>query len=331
MRVALLGAGRIGRLHGRILASLPGVDEVLVADVAAERAREVAAENDATAVDTIDEAIDRADAVVIAAATDAHAALIRSAIGKGRPTFCEKPLALGLDDTLDTARFIDASGVPFQVGFQRRFDAEYAEARRLAESGALGTIYAIRLVAHDAAPPPESYIPTSGGIFRDSSVHDFDALRFVTGLEVEDVYAVGSVRGFEMFARYDDVDTVGAVLRLTDGTVATLSQTRHNPRGYDIRMELVGSGDAISIGLGPRTPTRSVHPDGPDFGPGWDTFLTRFEPAYRAELEAFLQVARGERPSPCTARDGLEALRIAEAAALSMAAHRAVRVAEIAA
>jgi myo-inositol 2-dehydrogenase/D-chiro-inositol 1-dehydrogenase len=215
------------------------------------------------------------------------------------------------------------------VGFQRRFDAEYVEARRLVASGELGTLYAIRLIAHDASPPPETYIPTSGGIFRDSSIHDFDALRFVSGLEVEDVYAVGSVRGFEMFARYDDVDTVGAILRLTDGTVATLSQTRHNPRGYDIRMELVGSGDAVSIGLGPRTPTRSLQPEGPDFGVGWDTFQTRFEPAYRAELEAFLAVARGERPSPCTAHDGLEALRIAEAASLSRAEHRPVRVADI--
>jgi myo-inositol 2-dehydrogenase/D-chiro-inositol 1-dehydrogenase len=318
-------------MHGRILAETTGVDEVIVADVAPERAREVAATHGLTAADSIDDAITRGEAVVIAAATNAHAALVRQALALGRPTFVEKPLAFTLEETRQLAAFIEASGVPVQVGFQRRFDAEYVEAQRLVAAGELGTLNSIRLIAHDASPPPETYIPTSGGIFRDSSVHDFDALRFVTGLEVEDVYAVGSVRGFEMFARYGDVDTVGAVLRLVDGTVATLSQSRHNPRGYDIRMELVGSGDAVSIGLGPRTPTRSLRSDGPDFGAGWDTFLTRFEPAYRAELDAFLHVARGERPSPCTARDGLEALRIAEAATLSRAEHRPVRVAEIAA
>ena len=329
VRLGLIGAGRIGRLHARILTSLGGVDELLVADADPRAARSVADDVGGRAVDDPDAAIAGADAIVIAAATNAHASLLRASVDAGRPTFIEKPLAFDLDESRELVELVERSGVAVQVGFQRRFDVGFAEAQRLVAAGELGEVYAIRLIAHDAAPPPESYIPTSGGIFRDSSIHDFDALRFVTGQDVEEVFAVGAIRGFEMFARYGDVDTVGAMLRLADGTIATLSQTRHNPRGYDIRMELVGSKDAVSVGLGPRTPTRSLEPGGPDFGPGWDSFLTRFEPAYRAELTAFVRVAKGELPTPCTAADGYEAMRIAVAASRSLAERRLVKIAEI--
>ena len=183
------------------------------------------------------------------------------------------------------------------------------------ERGELGTVYLVRLIAHDHEPPPDDYIPARGGLFRDSSIHDFDALRWVTGVEVEEVYAVGSVRGFPIFAKYDDVDTGGGHPALTDGTLGVLSQTRHDPLGYDIRMEVVGSRDSVAMGLGPRTPIRSAGA-GRRSAPrtAWTTFLTRFEAAYRAELLAFLRVVRGEIPSPCSARDASEAMRIAIAA-----------------
>lgn len=329
LRIALIGAGRIGRLHGLILAASPGVDSVLVSDANPAAAAAVASAIDGVAVDDQADAMRDADAVVIAAATNAHAPLLRQAVTLGRPTFIEKPLAFDLEESRELVELVESSGVNVQVGFQRRFDAGYAEAHRLVATGALGVVYAIRLIAHDAAPPPEAYIPTSGGLFRDSSIHDFDALRFVSGAEVDEVYATGTVRGFDVFTTYGDVDTAGAVLKLTDGTIATLSQTRHNPRGYDIRMELVGSLDAVSVGLGPRTPTRSLEPGGPDFGTGWDSFLTRFEPAYRAELATFLRVARGEIASPCTADDGYQAMRIAVAAGRSLAENRPVKVATI--
>ncbi len=329
MRIALIGAGRIGRLHGLILAASPGVETVLVSDANPAAAAAVAAEIGGTAILDPGDAMRAADAVVIAAATNAHAGLLRQAVALGRTTFIEKPLAFDLDESRELVGLVESSGVAVQVGFQRRFDTAYVEAQRLVSTGEIGTVYAIRLIAHDAAPPSEAYIPTSGGLFRDSSIHDFDILRFVTGQEVDEVYATGAVRGFDMFAKYGDIDTAGAVLKLGDGTVATLSQTRHNPRGYDIRMELVGSLDAVSVGLGPRTPTRSLEPDGPDFGTGWDSFLTRFEPAYRAELGAFLRVIRGEIASPCTADDGYQAMRIAIAATRSLTENRPVKVAAI--
>lgn len=330
MRVALIGAGRIGRMHARLLSATPGFDEVVVADAVPERAAAVAADVGARAEPSIEAALKGADAVAIAAATDAHAALIRLAIGRGLPTFCEKPLAADLEDTLAVAAEIEASGVPFQLGFQRRFDEGYREARRMVESGELGTVYVVRLAGHDPEPPHESYIPASGGLFRDFSIHDFDILRWLTGSEVEEVYADGGVRGFPVFAKYDDVDTAVATLRLASGAFAVLTCTRHDPLGYDIRAEVFGSRDSVSVGLGPRTPLRSVEPGvPPPGGPAWSDFMNRFEDAYRAELGAFVHVAQGELPSPCTARDGVQALRIAEAATTALKSHRIVALAEI--
>jgi myo-inositol 2-dehydrogenase/D-chiro-inositol 1-dehydrogenase len=331
VKVALLGAGRIGQLHARLLAATPGVDELLVADPQPARAVEVADQVGATAAASIEAAMDQADAVVIAAATSAHPELIRAAIGRGLPTFCEKPLAAELDESIALAGEIERSGVPFQLGFQRRFDPGYREARRLVDNGDLGTLYAIRLAGHDPAPPHEAYIPQSGGLFRDFSVHDFDILRWLTGNEVEEVYADGGVRGFPVFAKYGDVDTAVATLRLADGPFVVMTVARHDPLGYDIRAELFGSGDSISVGLGPKTPIRSVEPGvPPPAGPAWRDFLVRFESAYAAEFVAFVAVARGEAPSPCTAADGVAAVRIAEAATRSLHEHRPVRLAEIA-
>jgi myo-inositol 2-dehydrogenase/D-chiro-inositol 1-dehydrogenase len=332
MRVALLGAGRIGRLHAGLLAETPGIDEVVVADAMPDRASAVAAEVGIRAATSIDEALGQAEAVVIAAATTAHASLIREAVGRRLPTFCEKPLAEDLDATLDVAGTIEAAGVPFQLGFQRRFDAGYAEARRLLLGGDLGTLYTFRLAGHDPAPPHEAYIPQSGGLFRDFSIHDFDVLRWMTGQEVAEIYADGAVRGFPVFAKYGDVDTAVATIRLDDGALGVVTAARHDPLGYDIRAELFGSKDSVSVGLGPRTPIRSVEPGVPaPAGPAWPDFLDRFRSAYASELATFVRVAGGTEASPCTARDGVEALRIAEAATRSLHEHRPVRLEEVAA
>jgi myo-inositol 2-dehydrogenase/D-chiro-inositol 1-dehydrogenase len=325
-----MGAGRIGKLHARLLRQTEGVDSVVIADVNAELAATVARDAGIDAAASIDAAFDGADAVVIAATTTAHPGLIRQGIQRGLPTFCEKPLAADLEETIAIAAEIDASGIPFQLGFQRRFDAGYAEAHRLIQSGALGTLYNIRLAGHDPAPPHEAYIAQSGGLFRDFSVHDFDVLRFMTGCEVEEVYADGAVRGFPVFEKYDDVDTAVVAMRLTDGPFTVMTVARHDPLGYDIRAVLFGSGDSVSVGLGPRTPLRSVEPGvPPPAGPPWADFIDRFTPAYAAEFSTFIQVARGEVPSPCTARDGVAALRIAEAATRSLHEHRPVRLEEI--
>ena len=329
MRFALLGAGRIGAMHAEILAALVEPGELIVADLDASRAKTVASAVGARAAQ-ISEAIQEAEALVVAASSPAHPELIRAGIGRGIPVFCEKPLATTLEETRQLVGEIEASGIPFQLGFQRRFDAAYREARRLVEDGSLGTLYVLCLAGHDPAPPHEAYIPLSGGIFNDFTVHDFDATRWLTGQEVEEVYADGGVLGFPVFAKYDDVDTAVATLRLSGGTRVILSATRHDPLGYDIRTELFGSRDSVAIGLGPQTPMRSLEPGvPPPAGPAWSTFIDRFRAAYENELRAFLRVARREEESACTARDGLEAVRVAVAATRSLHEHRPVRISEV--
>ena len=331
MKVGLLGAGRIGALHAGVLARDKSVYKILVGDADPGRAESVAREVGGEA-GKIEEVLDsRPDAVVIAASTPAHADLIRASMKAGIPAFCEKPIALGYEETVEVVEEVESSGATLQIGFQRRFDAGYSEAKRLVENGALGTLYSIRLATHDPEPPPEEYIPASGGIFRDLHIHDFDILRWLTGGEVDEVFATGSVRVFDFFAEHGDVDTSAALITLKDGVVAVLTGGRHDPLGYDVRAEVFGSEDSVAVGLDRRTPLRSVEPGMPPSGkPAYPNFQERFIDAYRAEMEHFLSVVRGEAENPCTARDALEALRIAMAADLSLAEHRPVSPAEVA-
>ena len=210
MKVGLLGAGRIGTLHARLLSTLPGVETLVVGDVDGARAEALAGELGGEH-GTIEEVLGSGlDAVVIAASTSAHADLIRAAVDAGIPAFCEKPIALGYEETLEIVEKVETAGAVLQIGFQRRFDPGYAEAKRLIDEGTLGTLYSLRLATHDPEPPHEAYIPVSGGIFRDLHIHDFDVLRWLVGSEVEEVYAKGSVREFDVFARHGDVDTAAA-------------------------------------------------------------------------------------------------------------------------
>jgi myo-inositol 2-dehydrogenase / D-chiro-inositol 1-dehydrogenase len=330
MDIGVIGVGRIGAFHAATLADLPPVDRVVIADADVARAAALAAERGYEQASSVDDLLGKVEAVVIASSTDTHAEFIHAAVDAGLTTFCEKPISLDLESTRRVVEHVRRSGITLQMGFQRRFDPGFRAASELVLGGGLGNLYLVRMAGHDPAPPHESYIPVSGGIFRDFSVHDFDALRFVTGREVEEVYADGSVIGFPVFASYDDVDTAVATVRLRGGALGVLSVNRHDPRGYDIRMELIGSEDAIAVGWDERMPLRSVEPGmAPPPAEAWANFRQRFEPAYRAELAAFLEVAAGRRKNPCTPEDALEALRVAVACDLSRAEHRPVRVEEV--
>ena len=257
--------------------------------------------------------------------------LIHACAEAGLPTFCEKPITIDLATTAEVVEHVRAAGIQLQMGFQRRFDAGFSAARDLVADGSLGTLYVVRMAGHDPAPPHEDYIPASGGIFRDFSVHDFDALRFVTGQETVEVYADGAVLNFPQFERYGDVDTGVVALRLSGGSFGILSVTRHDPLGYDIRMELLGSGDSVVVGWDDRLPLRSIEPGGrPAPDDAYENFRQRFADAYRAEMHAFVDVAAGRRASPCTAEDALEAMRVAVACDRSRAEHRPVRLEEVA-
>ncbi|MFJ2441512.1 Gfo/Idh/MocA family oxidoreductase [Streptomyces sp. NPDC087658] len=337
MRLGLIGLGRIGSFHAETLSALPAVGSLVVTDAVPAVAERVAGRLAAAGAGNIEVAgsvpallASGLDGVVIAAATDAHPELIVAAVEAGLPVFCEKPVARGAAEGVAVLRRVEGSGTEIQIGYPRRFDAAFVAARAAVASGELGWLHTVRSTTLDPAPPPPEYVAVSGGIFRDCSVHDFDTVRWVTGREVVEVYATGSNRGAESFREAGDVDTASAVLTLDDGTLAVVSNSRYNPRGYDVRLELHGSRDSIAAGLDDRLPLRSVEP-GATFPAGtpWQFFIDRLGPAFRAELTAFTEVVAGERPSPCTVADALEAGWIAEACALSLAERRPVRIAEV--
>ncbi|MEU6278415.1 Gfo/Idh/MocA family oxidoreductase [Streptomyces populi] len=332
MRIGLIGAGRIGAFHAATLSRHREVGgSLIVTDADPARAQRLADRLGATAAPTVNEIFTwGVDAVVITAATSAHAELIGRAARSGLPVFCEKPIALDLAGTLAALAEVDAAGTVLQMGFQRRFDVGYTAAREAVRSGRLGRLHTVRAMTSDQSPPPAGYLPLSGGLYRDCLIHDFDMLRWVSGREVVQVYATGSDAGPAMFREANDIDTGAAVLTFDDGMLATATATRMNGAGYDVRMELSGELDQIAVGLDDRTPIASTEPAGPPpADKPWTGFLERFGPAYEAELAAFVEVVRGERANPCDGREALEALRIAEACELSRRERRPVSPAEI--
>jgi myo-inositol 2-dehydrogenase/D-chiro-inositol 1-dehydrogenase len=331
MRIGVAGVGRIGALHAETLDRHPEVESVVVADADPGRAREVAARLGVTAIAAPAALLDAGiDALVIAAATAAHPELIGGGVAAGLPVFCEKPVAPDIAGARAVLREVTAAGARVQIGFQRRFDAGYAAVRAAAQSGRLGWLHTLRATTLDPAPPPAGYIPQSGGIFRDCGVHDFDAIRWVTGREVSEVYAVGANRGADYFRAAGDVDTMTAVLTLDDGAIAVVSATRYNAAGYDVRLEVLGSAGSVCAGLDDQLPLRSAQP-GVTFpaGPPYPQFFERFADAYRAELAAFLTYAADGGASPCAVSDALQAAWIAEACELSRQRRAPVAVAEV--
>lgn len=330
VHVGLVGTGRIGALHARNLKQNPLVSRLSVVDADQARAAAVATSVGADQVESPQALLNAGlDALVIAAATPAHAELLHLAADAAVPAFCEKPIALDLAVTDAVVDHVRRSGILVQIGFQRRFDAGYRAARDAVESGLLGDVQVVRLATHDPAPPPEAYIAVSGGIWVDLAIHDFDIGSWVIGRRVVEVFADGEANS-PLFARHGDVDAGCALLRFEGGLLGLASATRNDPRGYDVRMELFGLRDSVAVGWDDRTPLRSLEPGMPPPGnAGYEDFLHRFEPAYRAELQAFLTSVRDGAESPCPVTDARQAVAVSLAADRSMKEHRPVKVKEI--
>lgn len=335
MRIGLIGAGRIGTIHAQALAGLSAVKETLIFDVEAARARALAGEVDGRWVGALEAVLADSDAVIIASSTDTHAPLLHQAAAAGLSTFCEKPIALDLAESRGAVEAVGKAGILVQMGFQRRFDPGYLRIRDMVRRGELGVLYVVRHVSHDHDVPTAEYVPVSGGMYRDNLIHDFDLVRFVTGVEVEEVYAAGSVLVADYFGRQGDVDTAAVLLHLSGGTLALMSGVRHDPVGYDVRLEVFGSRDSVAAGWSDRTPVTLVRPAGAEQvevrpADPYRTWTARFGEAYRAEMEAFVEAVRsGRLDVAATAEDAHESLRIAVACGISRTEHRPVRLAEV--
>ncbi|GAC1493858.1 MAG: Gfo/Idh/MocA family oxidoreductase [Candidatus Limnocylindrales bacterium] len=330
MKVAVLGVGRLGAAHAATLGALPDISELRIYDADPTRARDIAAPLGAQVAASAEAALTGVDAAVIVTPTPTHAPLIHHCLDAGIATFCEKPVAMEIAETEAVVAHVARAHGRLQIGFQRRFDAGYTRAREAIASGALGPVYSFVMVSCDRLPPPDAYITTSGGQFKDQLIHDFDITRWLFGTEVTEVSATGSTRELPQYAAMGDVATSAVTLTLADGTLGLLTALRHNEAGYDIHAEIHGAKDTIAIGVDPRTPWRSVETDAPALaGPAYPSFFVRFAEAYRAELAQFLRYARGEAENACTAADALAALRIAEAAGRSWRERRPVLLTEV--
>lgn len=334
--LGLVGVGRIGVMHAKNISALnqvlnpEGVQvQLKLTDVAEEHARSVAAEFEAEFVGSVAELISSGvDGLVIATGTATHPDLIRAGVDAGIPVFCEKPVAVNVAQSLPVLEYIREKGGTVQIGHQRRFDAGYLEAKRAYEAGELGWIHSVRALTCDMTPPPVQFLATSGGLFRDCSVHDFDILRWLTGKEIVEVYAKGSNNGDPAIGEVGDVDTALAVVTFDDGTVGTVSASRYNGAGHDVRLELQGSDGSVVVGMDEQMAVRSAEP-GVAFPSGisHQTFAERFDQAYRSEMAAFVELVLGERKNPCTPEDAVAASKVADAAQESLETGVPVRVA----
>jgi myo-inositol 2-dehydrogenase/D-chiro-inositol 1-dehydrogenase len=330
IRAALIGAGRIGQEHARNLVSLPQVEVAIVCDPRIEAAKMLLPVVRAEKVtDSTDEVLSRSDidSVIICTPTDTHAALIEAAAEAGKAIFCEKPVALELGRTQKALAKVAEKGVPFQIGFQRRFDTGYAEAKRRIEERELGRLDQFRTVGRDPGPPPREYLEKCGGLFLDQAIHEFDIARFLMG-DVTEVSAWGTVRFHPDAQELGDVDTATTFLRFSSGALGVVENSRQAVYGYDIVTEVFGENGKLVIQAEPKTPLRHYHKDGYKLD-HYHFFMDRFGPAFRAELEGFFNaIANGNPPSPGS-KDALESLKIALAATRSLKESRSVKLTEI--
>ena len=329
MILGVLGLGRIGATHAINAAAIEGVD-VVVHDPDAPAVERTLAATGARALPDRDAVLGEADAVIVATPTANHPDDLAAAAAAGVPILCEKPISLDVASTAAALDGVQRAGVELQVGFMRRFDAGFVAMREAVGSGALGDVYLVRAASHDHVPPHEAYLDHAGSVYRDMHIHDFDAVRWLTGRDVVEVYAAGSVLVDDMFRRHGDMDMTAMVLVLEGGVLASITGARAQPLGYDHRTEVIGSLDALCAGWTERTPLRSADPNGrtPPVDP-YPAFPDRFGPAYRAEVEAFVALVRGEAENRSPGASALDALRVAAAADRSLAEHRPVVVAEI--
>jgi myo-inositol 2-dehydrogenase / D-chiro-inositol 1-dehydrogenase len=330
VRVGVIGTGRIGRLHARLLAGeVSGLRLAAVSDVKADAADACAARLGIRAV-TLDELLGRddVDAVAICSSTDTHAELSVRAAKAGKAVFCEKPLSLDLAEVDHV--LAAAVGVPFMVGFNRRFDPAHQAVRDAAAEGRLGDLHLVRITSRDPAPPPPEYVRASGGIFLDMTIHDFDMARYVTGQEVVEVYARGEVRVDPKIGAEGDLDTAVVLLTHEDRSLTVIDNSRQAVYGFDQRVEAFGSA-GMAVSENPRAHTAVILGRGEASAQPlpW-FFLDRYLPSYRREWAAFGSYVRTGGSSPVPGSAARAAVAIGLAACRSAREGRPVRLAELA-
>jgi myo-inositol 2-dehydrogenase/D-chiro-inositol 1-dehydrogenase len=332
VRMGIIGVGRIGRMHADLLArQVPGAAVSMIHDAREDAARDVADELGVAAAADVDELLSNGDvdAVAICSSTDTHAELIAAAARAGKAIFCEKPVSLDLAEVDRALAAVDQAGVPFQIGFNRRFDPAHASVAAAVADGTIGEPHLARITSRDPAPPPLEYVRVSGGIFLDMTIHDFDMARFVTGSEVVEVFARGAVRIDPQVGDAGDVDTAAVMLVHENGCLTMIDNSRQAVYGYDQRVEVFGSA-GMAASDNPLAHTGTLRTAEGTKGATLPYFyLERYIPSYLREWEAFIAAVGAGKTPPVTVADARPPLVIGLAAWRSLREGRSVRVEEV--
>jgi len=333
LKLGLIGAGRIGKLHAENLAfRIPGAGLLMVTDVNEAAANECAQRlsvpfsgKDYQEIITHPEI----QAVVICSPTDTHAAIIQAAAAAGKHIFCEKPIDMDLGRIDLTLSAVAKAGVTLQLGFNRRFDPNFRRVRQAVVKGEIGTPHQLHIISRDPSPPPLEYVAKSGGIFMDMTIHDFDMARYLIGSEVEEIYAAGSARVDPAIGKAGDWDTAVILLKFANGVVGTIENCRQAVYGYDQRVEVFGSGGSISVDNNyPNTAMvqakQSIYRD-----PPLNFFMQRYLESYLVEMTEFVEAVQKGTPPPVSGSEGRIPVVMANAARRSVLENRPVRLSEI--
>jgi len=333
LQVGIIGAGRIGRVHAESLAfRIPEANIVSITDLNRKAAEEVAARCGIKEIAESSEAVfadPRVDAVVICSSTDTHAGLIAQAAKAGKHIFCEKSIARSLREIDCALAAVAKAGVKLQIGFNRRFDPNFARVRHAVTSGEIGKPSLMHIISRDPGPPPLSYILVSGGMFVDMTIHDFDMARFLIGDEVEEIYAVGDVHVDPEIGNAGDIDTAVIILRFKNGVIGTIDNSRRAAYGYDQRVEILGSSGKIE--------TDNCYPNAVTISTGsavqrdlpLNFFMDRYKDSFAAELRAFVTAVLEGTPTLVNGLDGRIPVQMALAARKSHEERRPVRLDEV--
>jgi myo-inositol 2-dehydrogenase/D-chiro-inositol 1-dehydrogenase len=333
LNIGIIGAGRIAKVHAATLAyRIPSAQIKIIADVNLAAAEQAAAQfripvatADPTAVLTNPEV----DAVLICSVTATHAPFIEAAAAAGKHIFCEKPIALDLGQIDQALAAVKTAGVKLQVGFNRRFDSNFARVRHAIETEEIGQPALMHIISRDPAPPPISYVEGSGGIFLDMTIHDFDMARFLVGAEADEVYTQAGITVDPAIGEVGDVDTLVVMMRFANGVIGTIDNCRRATYGYDQRVEVLGSKGAIA--------TTNNYPNAATISDGASVrrdlplnfFMDRYTESFATEMAAFVDAVLHDRPTPVTGHDGRMAVVMGLAAGKSYREKRPVKLSEI--
>jgi len=326
MKIEVIGSGRMGSIRAQDL--IADGAEVVIFNRRDLAAAELAKELGCSAGKYAEIYTETFDGYVVATATNAHVEILNNLLPIGKPILCEKPISLTVEETDVVISTAAKFGTEIQVGFQRRFDPPIAEAAKMVASKDVGTLYTMHMYAHDHQPSTLEFLEGSGSIYRDLHVHDFDLIRWITQSEIAKVYATQAVREHQQYARYNDADVSLISLTTVSGVQVAITGTRHNPVGHDVRIEIFGSKDSLSVGLNHKTPIHDIEGE-INFAPfRYKGFIERFREAFAKESQAFHQFTKGEISNPCPPKSAREALRVAIACEESIKCGSAVSLAQ---